>query len=361
MSERPPIIAERIPLAPLTSMSLGGPARYFASCAHVDDIRLALEWAASAELPVQVLAGGSNTIFADVGFDGLVLKMGLRGVGIDDDGGEDAVVRAAAGEGWDDLVVRCIEADLSGIECLSGIPGSVGATPMQNVGAYGQEVAQTVVSVRAIDRQSLEEVTFGNEECRFQYRESRFKGEDRGRYLITEVTYCLKKEVRPQLRYEELIRHIAAAGSDLSQLSAGRHVSRAVRQAVLSLRRRKSMVLDPADPNARSVGSFFLNPVLSAEEFEDLQERWRRLNGAGEIAAFDDPAGRKVSAAWLVEHAGFARGTRRLGAAISDHHALAIVNDGGGATAVLGLAAEIATAVHERFGVELQREPDIVA
>lgn len=340
-------------------MSIGGPARYFAPCASGDDIRSSLEWAAFARLPVQVLAGGSNTIFADSGFDGLVLKVGLRGVAIDDEK-EEAVVSAAAGEDWDELVKRCIEADLSGIECLSGIPGSIGATPMQNVGAYGQEVAETVVAVRAIDRQSLEEVTFSNEECHFQYRQSRFKGLDRDRYIITEVVYRLNRAVRPQLRYEELIRHIAAGGMDLARLAAGREASTAVREAVLTLRRRKSMVLDATDPNARSVGSFFLNPVLTTAEFASLEERWRRSGEPGEIPAFDDPGGRKVPAAWLVEQAGFARGTRRRGAAISDNHALAIIHDGGGAAAVLGLAGEIAAAVHDRFGVELQPEPVVV-
>ena len=357
--EKPAIIEEGIPLAPLTTMSIGGSARYFAPCASVDDIKSSLEWATSAGLPVQVLAGGSNTIFADSGFDGVVLKVDLRGVTIDDEK-EEAVVRAAAGEDWDELVLRCIDADLSGIECLSGIPGSAGATPMQNVGAYGQEVAETVVSVRAIDRQSLEEVTFSKEECRFQYRRSRFKGQDRSRYIITAVTYRLNKAVRPQLRYEELIRHIAEGGMDLAKIDAGREASTAVREAVLALRRRKSMVLDAADPNARSVGSFFLNPVLTKAEFASLEERWRQSDEAGEIPVFDEPGGRKVPAAWLVERAGFGRGTRRQGAAISDNHALAIIHDGGGAAAVLGLAGEIAAAVRDHFGVELQREPDVV-
>ena len=342
----------------MTTMRLGGPARFFAACSSTDDIRDGLAWAASKGVAVRVLAGGSNTIVADAGFGGLVLKIASSGVTFDDDGASVAVT-AAAGEDWDALVLQCIEADLSGIECLSGIPGSVGATPMQNVGAYGQEVSETITSVRAIDRQTLKEVSFGNGDCRFRYRRSRFKSEDRGRYVITEVTYRLDKGVRPALRYPELIRYVEEH-ADVDQLDPGKPASTAVRDSVLTLRRRKSMVLDPEDPNTFSVGSFFLNPVLKPPGWRDLQQRWRQLNREGGIPRFEESEGVKVPAAWLVEQAGFQKGSERDGAAISENHTLAIVNCGGGAAAVLGLASEIQKAVSDTFGVQLQREPEVV-
>ena len=186
----PGIIAEQVDLSPLTTMRLGGPARYLARCTTPDEIRTALEWAAVQGLPVQVLGGGSNTLFDDRGYPGLVLKLELSGVRFE--GGGKVEVSALAGEDWDDLVRRCIARGLSGIECLSGIPGLVGAAPMQNVGAYGQEVAGTIAAVRAIDRATLKEVEFANRECGFRYRNSRFKNEDRDRYVITEVVFRLE-------------------------------------------------------------------------------------------------------------------------------------------------------------------------
>ena len=351
-------IEENVALAAMTSMKLGGPARFFAACSCADDIRAGLAWAASKGVAVQVLAGGSNTIVADAGFGGLVLKIASSGVRFANDGAS-VEVAAAAGEDWDALVLQCIEADLSGIECLSGIPGSVGATPMQNVGAYGQEVSETITSVRAIDRRTLKEVNFGNSDCRFRYRRSRFKSEDHGRYVIFEVSYRLEKEVRPALRYPELVRYLKEH-VDVDQLEPGKPVSAAVRDSVLTLRRRKSMVLDPEDPNTFSVGSFFLNPVLGPSEWRELQLRWRQLDRQGDIPRFEETEGIKIPAAWLVEQAGFQKGSERDGAAISKNHALAIINCGGGAAAVLGLASEIQKSVSDTFGVQLQREPEVV-
>lgn len=350
-------IVDGVRLAPYTSLGLGGEARHFAHCTTEEEVREALRWGRSRGLPVHVLGGGSNTLFDDAGYDGLVLHVGLLGVRIEESGGA-AAVSAAAGEDWDALVRRCIEADLSGIECLSGIPGQVGATPMQNVGAYGQEVCDTIVEVRAIDRASGEARVFTNEECGFGYRTSRFKGEDRDRCIITRVTYRLPKSRRPEIRYPELGRRLEAEGVDLESLPAGAPVSNAVREAVLHLRRGKAMLLD-SGPDSRSAGSFFLNPVLTAAQLAEVRERWRGRGGsAAEIPVYPAGGGRhKVAAAWLVERAGFAKGTLRGGAAISERHALALVNRGGGSADVLALAGEVAAGVRQTFGVSLEPEP----
>ena len=350
-------IVDGVRLAPYTSLGLGGMARHLAHCTSEEDVREALCWGRSRGLPVHVLGGGSNTVFDDAGYDGLVLRVELLGVRIEANGGG-ASVSAAAGEDWDGLVRRCIEADLSGVECLSGIPGQVGATPMQNVGAYGQEVCHTIVAVRAIERASGEARTFANEECGFGYRTSRFKAGDRDRYIITRVTYRLPRSRRPEIRYPELRRRLETDGVDLESLPAGAPASAAVREAVLHLRRGKAMLLD-GGPNARSAGSFFLNPVLTGEQLAAVRERWRQRGGSpAGIPVYAAGEGRyKVAAAWLVEGAGFARGTRRGGAAISELHSLALVNRGGSTADLLALAGDVADGVRDTFGVSLEPEP----
>lgn len=351
-------IEQHMPLAPLTSLRLGGPARYLARCTSVEDLRESLAWAAERGQPTHILGGGSNTVFADAGFAGLVVQVQLRGVDITTEG-DTALVTAAAGEDWDPLVARCVAADLTGVECLSGIPGLVGATPMQNVGAYGQEVAESIVEVRAIERDSLEEVEFDNEDCAFGYRTSRFKGVNRDRFLITSVTYRLPRCRRPEIRYPELARRLQADGLDLDALDPGRPASGAVRSVVLAVRRGKSMVLDEADPNARSAGSFFLNPTLSDVQLESVRQRWQeRGEDPASVPVFPVAEGlHKVAAAWLVERSGFLRGTRRGTAGISEKHALALVSYGDSATDLLALAAEVVAAVEKTFGVTLEREP----
>ncbi len=350
-------IDDGVRLAPYTSLGLGGEARHLAHCTSEEEILEALSCGRSRGLPVHVLGGGSNTVFDDAGYDGLVLRVELLGVRVEESCGG-ALVSAAAGEDWDALVRRCIESDLSGVECMSGIPGQVGATPMQNVGAYGQEVCDTIVEVRAIERDSGEALTFANEECGFGYRTSRFKAEDRDRYIITRVTYRLPKSRRPEIRYPELRRRLEADGVDVESLPPGAPASTAVREAVLDLRRGKAMLLD-SGPDSRSAGSFYLNPVLTEDQLAELRERWRKRGGsAAEIPVYPAEGGRhKVAAAWLVERSGFARGTRRGGAAISGRHALALVNRGGTASDLLALAGEVAGGVRETFGVRLEPEP----
>lgn len=345
MTTLPAHMAERIELAQHTTLKLGGPARYFATCSTLEELRLCLQWAGAGGRRVQVLGGGSNVVFADGGFDGLVLKVGLRGVHF---AGEQAIV--AAGEVWDVFVAQSVERGLAGVECLSGIPGRVGATPIQNVGAYGQEVKDTVASVRALDRQTLEEVEFTNEECRFAYRDSRFKSAERDRYIVTEVRYVLRGDGRPQLRYAELQNNMR--GMDLPQ--SGPAALRAVRNAVLEVRGGKSMLVDASDPNSCSAGSFFVNPIVSVEHFQKLQAQWHGM------PSFTEANGIKIPAAWLVENAGFAKGQRYGGVGISQKHALALINCGGSTEQLLELAAHIQRAVEERFAIHLEREPIVV-
>ena len=349
MPPPPACVTPNVVLAPHTTMGLGGPARWYARCTNIDELRGSLTYAQLSGLPVQVFSGGSNIIFADEGFDGLVVNVALRGYRAEETG-EDALLTVAAGEPWDSVVVRAVDRGWVGIECLSGIPGSTGGTPVQNVGAYGQDVGETLTSVRAIDRRTLTERTFSRQECGFGYRESRFKGSDADRFVITEVQFRLKKETQPEIRYGELAREIEAErpGGSAERLTSGD-----VRRAVLALRRRKSMVTDAADENSRSVGSFFTNPVVP-ESF--LAEKLKGLP----VPTFPATGGIKLSAAWLVEHAGFPKGFRREGAGISENHALAIVNRGGTTAHVLALAAEIEREVERKFGIRLTREPVIV-
>ena len=355
-----------VPLAPLTTLRLGGPARFLLPCSGVDELRSGLRWARRRELPVAVLGDGSNVIVPDDGFPGLVLHL-QGGSAIFEAGAGDASttrVVADGGMSWDSLVRRSVDRGLSGIECLSGIPGTVGAAPMQNVGAYGQELADTLTRVRCLDRQSLETRVFDRQECGFSYRDSRFKSRDRGRWIILRVELELREGVRPELRYDQLREALARSlretgGAGYEELPAARAVA-TVRDTVLALRRRKSMVLDPDDPNSRSAGSFFLNPVLDEAALERIRAACRR-EGLGEPPTYPGEGGIKVPAAWLVERAGFRRGLRWNGVGVSENHALALVHYGGGSTTrLLALAEEIRSEVRDRFGVELEREPSLL-
>jgi len=348
-------LRENVPLAPHTAIGLGGDARYFWDCASESELHEALQFGAARRLPIQVLAGGSNIIFPDAGYPGLVVKVGLRGAAFQD-AGEAVLVRAAAGADWDALVREAVDRGLAGIECLSGIPGTVGGTPVQNVGAYGQEIAETLVSVTCLDRASLERRDFRADECGFAYRQSRFKREDRDRYIILEVTLRLRRQGRPSLRYAELAEEVRRT-APIEALAPAAALG-AVRAAVLALRRKKSMVLAADDPNSRSVGSFFVNPVLPPGAFEALQGRLGPA--AGPIPTFAADGGVKLPAAWLVERAGFAKGYRRGGVGISGNHALALVNHGGTTAELLALATSIERTVYDRFGIRLEREPVVV-
>jgi UDP-N-acetylmuramate dehydrogenase len=347
-------VETEVPLSPLTTLGLGGPAASLVEVSDLDETVEAVRAADKAGEPVLVLAGGSNVVVSDAGFGGTVIL--LRSSGIRAVRRGDAVdLTVAAGHIWDDLVAHCIAEDLAGIECMSGIPGSTGATPIQNVGAYGQEVAETIRTVTAFDRHADEVVTIAPEQCGFGYRHSAFKGHDR--HVVLEVTYRLRADrLGGPLRFGELTRRLGVAAGGAAPLGE-------IRDAVLSLRRGKGMVLDADDPDTRSVGSFFTNPVLSTAGWDALLERCAGRLGPGVVPP-QWPEGTdrvKTSAAWLIERAGFAKGYGRDGVAISGKHTLALTHRGGGSTAaLLSLAREIRDGVDAAFGVRLVNEPVLI-
>jgi UDP-N-acetylmuramate dehydrogenase len=329
-------------------MKVGGAARYLVEAHDDAEVIDALRWANERDLSVRILGGGSNIVVSDAGAPGLVIAMQTRGVSLVEHP-EAPLLVASAGESWDALVERAVSSDLQGIECLSGVPGLVGATPIQNVGAYGQEVAQTIESVRVVDRRSLEVRELSADECAFSYRHSRFKLEPE-RFVVLEVRYRLRRGHPPSVKYPELERELRARGLERPSLAE-------VRESVLAVRARKSMLLDASDPNGRSCGSFFVNPIVPAEQAAQL------ANVAGEkgVPSWPQADGRvKLAAAWLIEQSGFEKGTRRGPVGLSTKHALSIVcHDGARAADVLAFAREIIEAVREKFGVELSPEPVI--
>ena len=337
----PPSATTGVPLAPLTTLRLGGPAAKVVEAHTDEELVEAVRACDSAGEPVLVLAGGSNVVIADEGFAGTVVRVMTHGVERDA-----TALDVAAGEPWDDVVAAAVDGGLAGIECLSGIPGSTGATPIQNVGAYGQDVAQTVTSVRVYDRERDAVEDLPAEALGFGYRTSALRYQDRR--VVLRVRFELTaSDASGALRYAELAR---AVGADRAPLHD-------VRAAVLDLRRGKGMVVDPEDPDSVSAGSFFTNPILDADAFAALEER-----AEGEPPRFPEPHGRvKTSAAWLIEHAGFHKGDTRGNVGISTKHSLALINRGGATTAELvAFAREIAAGVRERFGVDLHPEPIFV-
>jgi UDP-N-acetylmuramate dehydrogenase len=341
----PPV--EQAPLAPHCTLRVGGAARFLVEAADETAVLEAVEWARARRLPLRVLGGGSNLVIADEGVDGLVLKIALRGVTARP--GPDAVeVTAAAGEPWDALVRHTVMQGWAGLECLSGIPGLVGATPIQNVGAYGQEVSDTVTAVRALDVESERLVTLGPADCGFDYRDSLFKSQAPGRYVVLAVTYRLAPGGAPRLRYADIARELEARGLARPSLAE-------VRETVLAVRRSKSMVLEAGDPNVRSCGSFFLNPLVDAAGLVAVEARAAGLG----MPRWPHPDGRvKLSAAWLIERAGFARGQCEGPVGLSTRHTLAIVcHDGARALDVVAFARSVRAGVEARFGVRLHPEP----
>jgi UDP-N-acetylmuramate dehydrogenase len=333
-------VATDAPLAPLTTLRLGGPAKRLVPVESEADLVDAVREVDASGEPLLVLAGGSNLVLPDAGWPGVVVHVLTGGVA-----DHDGVLEVQAGESWDDLVAATVADGLAGFECLSGIPGSVGATPIQNVGAYGQEVAESVRSVRVLDRTTGAVSELAPAACGFGYRTSAFKRSDR--WVVLAVTFALRRGAASQpLRYAELARALEVEPGATAALDE-------VRAAVLALRRGKGMVIDAADPDTVSAGSFFMNPILDPDDYA-------RLDPAP--PAFPQPDGQiKTSAAWLIERSGFGKGYARGRVAISSKHALALVNRGGATTEeLLALAREIAGGVRERFGVELEPEPTIV-
>jgi UDP-N-acetylmuramate dehydrogenase len=339
---------EHVPLAPLSTFGVGGNARWFVRVETAAELADALAWAEARRTSVFLLGGGSNLIVADEGFDGLVVQVGITGATYEP-AGADTLVTAGAGESWDGLVAACVARGLAGLECLSGIPGTVGGTPIQNVGAYGQDVSQTIDSVGVYDRHNGDYQTMVADECGFAYRTSRFKTLDAGRFVVCAVRFRLRRG-SPTVTYPDVQAQLAHAGATSPSLGQ-------VRDAVIAVRRRKGMVLDSDDVDTHSVGSFFMNPVIAADHHARLS------SAAGvDVPRFGAGDGRvKVPAAWLIEHAGFRRGYADGPVGISNKHTLALVNRGG-ATArdVLRLAMTIKRGVADRFGVLLRPEPNFV-
>ena len=303
----------------------------------------------------QIIGGGSNIIFSDEGFNGMVIRVDIKSADIADESEEWQEIFISAGEDWDDVVNYCVENNLTGIECLSGIPGKAGAVPMQNAGAYGQEIKDVLVSVKTVDTDFYFPRIFRNDECRFGYRTSRFKTFDRGHYVITGITLRLEKSGEPVIKHTEL-RNFLNFKYNYSKIHNINDKLKTVRNAVLEIRRRKSMLLNPDDPNSISCGSFFLNPVLSHKEYKTLSKRMNL-----EIPCHETKEGLKISAANLIEYSGFKRGFKKGGVAISEKHILSLVNRGGTTAELLHLARDIRRRVYSKTGILLEPEPEIIS
>ena len=347
------LLRENVPLAPLTTFQIGGPARFFVEAKTPGEVEEAVRFAQSHNLPLFVLGGGSNLVISDAGWPGLVLKIAIEGIEKQTatrDGKQGFDV--GAGESWDGFVAEAVAANCAGVECLSGIPGSVGGTPVQNVGAYGQEVSQTIESFEVFDLRDGQLRELCHEACGFAYRSSIFNTSERGRFIILRVTYALTPGGAPQLEYSDLKRYFEGRN--------GIPTLAETREAVRQIRARKGMLIVDGDPDCRSAGSFFKNPVLSKQQHEELERR----ASSQELKVPSYPAlekNRKVSAAWLVEHAGFARGYTLGNAGISSKHALAIINRGKATAAeIVGLKNLIQQRVEQEWGVRLEPEPVFV-
>lgn len=346
-------VATGRPLADRTTLRVGGPAEALVEVDSVGCLTRALDWARERALPIRILGGGSNLVVDDDGVDAVVLHMAIGGVRITTDG-VDALVEAGAGEDWCGLVDRTTAENLAGFECLAGIPGTVGATPIQNVGAYGREVSELIEWVECVARDDGRLMRLRPSECGFGYRTSRFKARP-GRWIVTRVCYRLARGAPPVIRYPELARAVA-------EEVGGRPSLEDVRRSVVRLRASKGMVLEALrDQDLGSVGSFFVNPVLDEAGFGRLCGRVveaKLATVAEEVPRFATDAGIKVPAAWLIERSGFARGWRSGRVGLSPMHALALVTyPGARAEEVHAVAARIQTTVREQFGVDLEPEP----
>ena len=340
-------VLQQVPLAPLTTFQVGGAARYFAEARSEEDVRAAVTEAKTRGWPLFVLGGGSNLVVSDAGWPGLVLKIALTGISEQYDG-ERMRFEVGAGEDWDGFVAHAVARNCAGIECLSGVPGTVGGTPVQNVGAYGQEVSETIVNVRALDTSSGKVCELQNVDSGFAYRTSIFNASERGRYIVLQVTFALTPGGAPRIEYADLKRYFAG--------HSGAPALAETREAVRAIRLSKAMLIVPGDDDCRSAGSFFKNPVLTREAFGRLQAHNPSIPS---FAARDGMI--KVAAAWLVEQAGFPKGLSRGAVGISRKHALAIVNRGGATAAdILALSNDIQQRVRDQFGVALQPEPVFV-
>lgn len=344
------LLQEQVPLAELTTFLVGGPARYLARASTESDVLEALEFAASRRLELFVLGGGSNLVISDRGFPGLVLKIEIRGIA-SEPSDHQQIFDVGAGEDWDAFVAHTVEQNCAGLECLSGIPGTVGGTPVQNVGAYGQEVSQTIECVAAVEIISGKKRLFSNADCEFAYRTSLFNTRERGRYVLLCVHYRLQPGGSPTISYRDVQNHFAEKGTP-SLLDT--------RNAVRDIRHSKAMLIVPGDDDCRSAGSFFKNPIVDRQTAEGVL-RFAEQDGIG-LTTYPAANGfLKLPAAWLVEHSGFHKGYAEGPVGISRRHSLAIVNRGGATAAdIIVLKNRIQRAVADRFGIELKPEPVFV-
>jgi len=344
-------IQENIELKNLTTLKIGGAARFFVSTESEEEVVEAVKFADENDLQIFVLGGGSNVLISDKGFDGLVLQINLRGIEIKKEDGDDVIVSAKAGEDWDEFVKFCVEKNLAGIECLSGIPGFVGGTPIQNVGAYGQEVSETITRVKVFDRKSKEILTLNNSECKFTYRASIFNTTDKNRFIVLQVNYKLEKNGEPKIIYKDLIKFFDGKNPDLKEM----------REAVCRIRAEKAMLVRQGGLDAQSAGSFFKNPIVSKSQFEKVSETAKKMN-LGDVPSFKaDGENVKIPAAWLIEKSGFHKGFQKGNAGLSTKHTLALTNRGDAkATEIIALKDEIQRKVLEVFGIELKTEPVFV-
>jgi UDP-N-acetylmuramate dehydrogenase len=344
-------LREYVTLAPYTTFGIGGPARWFAEASSEEEVAEAARFAREANVPVFALGGGSNLLVSDAGYPGLVLRIVLDGIE-EERQGVRRIFRVAAGVNWDTLVSRTVAKQCAGIECLAGIPGTTGGTPVQNVGAYGQEVSQTIVHVRAFDLENESFIDMRGEDCGFGYRSSRFNLRDKGRYIVTRVDFALLQGGAPTLEYGDLKRYFEE-----------KRVKPSLKEtcdAVRTIRKSKGMVLSPKDPDSRSAGSFFKNPVVPAKVYERIAAGFAPApvpHFPADVGWQGEPRV-KIPAAWLLEKAGFHRGYVRGAAGISSRHTLALINRGEARAAdILALRDEIRAGVEQQFGVRLEPEP----
>lgn len=336
-------IERDVPLADLTTLKIGGKARFFVRAQSESEVVEAFNFAEENEFNLFVLGGGSNVLIADEGFDGLILQIALAGIEV-----KENFVTAQAGEDWDRFCAFCIERNLAGIECLSGIPGFIGGTPVQNVGAYGQEVSETITKVRVFDRKSGEILELTNADCKFAYRKSIFNTTERNRFIVLAVTFALTADGKPKIVYKDLREYFTGKRPNLAR----------TREAVLQIRRAKSMVIEAGDANSQSAGSFFKNPIVTNEKFAEIVSVTEFEN----IPTFKvDDRSVKIPAAWLIENAGFQKGYQLGRAGLSERHTLALINRGGAtAQEILALKNEIQKKVEKRFTILLEAEPVFV-
>ncbi|MEZ5347537.1 MAG: UDP-N-acetylmuramate dehydrogenase [Pyrinomonadaceae bacterium] len=344
-------IKTNVSLKDLTTFKIGGEASFFVNAGSESDVFAALGFAEKKGIDVFVLGGGSNILISDDGFDGLVLQIGLKGILVNEKSHGGVEIRANAGEDWDDLVAYCVEREYAGIECLSGIPGFVGGTPIQNVGAYGQEVSESIESVRVFDRLTRSIENISNSECGFEYRRSIFNTTHKDRYVVLSTTYLLQVNGAPRITYADLQEKFGDSEPGLAE----------TRAAVCDIRRSKGMLVRQGGPDSQSAGSFFKNPVVDRKSFESISAKAisRELGPVPNYPTGENMI--KIPAAWLIERSGFSKGFRIGNAGLSTVHSLALTNRGGAAACeILELKNVIQKGVSENFGIDLVPEPNLI-